>query len=150
MVSIDSKKVYVSSEVTEEVRIPSVRRTPFNFVWKLLENLCDEVVIGADFLAHYHLLVDKANRKLIKELSENLEDRGVTPEELLIQKLPDFEWNANSEGIENTELARKDQQEVNEQEKVKLEHLPNSELQNFENSMNLQPKSEGKDPQEEN
>ena len=80
LISINSELIYTNKTVIEKIRIPAIRKAPYLLTFKVLDNLCDDIVLGADFLTKFQLLVDTANRRVFQQQENYL------PEETIAQK----------------------------------------------------------------
>ena len=102
VVSGNSAPLKLSKEVETPIELPGLRKIPFNFKWKTTAELCDDVILGADFLKRFKLVVDLGHKRVhIRESTETPEEIITSKVDLHIEEIPIREENSAIELKDN-------------------------------------------------
>ena len=89
--TINRKPFILNEEVTTKIVIPGIREDPFKVTFKLTDSLCDDIVIGADFLKSNAIVVDLAAETL------EIKPKNPSPEKQILEKV---ECNSKKKTLE--------------------------------------------------
>ena len=79
--TINRKPFILNEEVTTKIATPGIREDPFQVTFKLTDSICDDIVIGADFLKSNAIVVDLATETL------EIKPKNPSPEEQILEKV---------------------------------------------------------------